>query len=350
MGEPDASTAPKIVAAATSALESGRTHYAPASGLAELRDAIATRTTEQTGRSTAASEVTLTHGASAALAALVIALVRPGDRVVVPEPTYSLYADHLAMADADVVWVPSAADGSTDLTRLANAVPGARMVILCNPSNPTGLVMDAHAMREVERIIAAHPETLLVCDEAYSEIVFDGLQFVSALSLTSIREQTIQVGTFSKTFAMTGWRLGYVVAPAGLAKKIDLIHRTVNGALCTFVQDAALQALATPQAELDAMRVEYQSRRDLVIAALSGLDRVTVSSPQGAFYAFPRIDSSLSSADLVEEFARGGVLVRAGSEYGTSGEGHVRISFAADGETLRTGLARFERVVAALPR
>ena len=138
-----------------------------------------------------------------------------------------------------------------------------------------------------------------------------------------------------------------MIAPAGIAKKIDLIHRTVNGALCTFVQDAALQALATPQ---DAMRVEYQSRRDLVIAALSGLDRVTVSSPQGAFYAFPRIDSSLSSADLVEEFARGGVLVRAGSEYGTSGEGLVRISFAADGETLRTGLARFERVVAALPR
>lgn len=350
MGEPDATTAPRIVAAANTSLDSGRTHYAPASGLPELREAIAARAAQQTGRPTEAAEVTLTHGASAALAALILALVRPGDRVVLSEPTYSLYADHVALVDADAVWVPGGSDGSTDLTALAAAVPSARMVILCNPSNPTGLVMDADQMAHLEAIIAAHPETLLVCDEAYSEIVFDGVPFTSALSLQSIRAQTIQVGTFSKTYAMTGWRLGYTIAPQALAARIDLVHRTVNGSLCTFVQDAALQAIATPAEELEAMRVGYQRRRDLVVKSLAGMQRVTVRSPQGAFYAFPRIDSALTSAELVEEFARGGVLVRAGSEYGESGEGHVRISFAADEESLRTGLERFGRVVAALPR
>lgn len=345
MGEPNADTAPEIIAQAEKSLESGRTHYAPLSGLPELKESLAKRTSAATGRVTDPSEVVLTHGASAALAAITLAMVQPGDKVVVPEPTYSLYADHLAMVGAEMISVPTRPDGSTNLDGIAEVVAGARMIILCNPSNPTGAVMGETEMTQLEAFLANSPGTLLVADEAYSELVFDDEEFVSALSLRSLRDRTIMVGTFSKTFAMTGWRLGYAIAPTDIAKRVDLVHRTINGALNTFVQDAAITALDTSQEVLNKMRDDYQRRRDMVVDALSTMPNVSVRAPQGAFYAFPKIHSSLTSEQLVNEFARGGVLVRSGSEYGSSGEGHVRISFAADDASLKEGLHRFGQVV-----
>ncbi|SDT04541.1 aspartate aminotransferase [Brevibacterium sandarakinum] len=348
MGEPNADTAPEIVASAVGSLESGRTHYAPLSGLPDLKVALAERISATTGRNTSADEVVLTHGASAALAAVTLALVESGDKVVVPEPTYSLYADQLAMVGAEIVNVPALEDGSNDLASIGEALRGARMLILCNPSNPTGAVMDGEDMAHLETLLTDNPETVLVADEAYSGLVFDDEEFVSALSLTSLRGRTIIIGTFSKTYAMTGWRLGYSVAPVNIAKRIDLVHRTINGALNTFVQDAAVTALETPQHVLSKMRDDYQRRRDLVIDALSSMPKVSVNAPRGAFYAFPKIHSSLTSEQLVEEFAKGGVLVRAGSEYGASGEGHVRISFAADEASIEEGLRRFGQVLEGL--
>src|SRR5699024_97278 len=164
-----------------------------------------------------------------------------------------------------------------------------------------------------------------------------------------VQEQIIKVGTFSKTYAMTGWRLGYCVAPTALAQHINLVHRTLNGALATFVQDAALAALATDPADLTSMRATYQHRRDMVIEELRASDRVSVNVPKGAFYAFPHVDTALSSLELVDEFAAGGLLVRAGSEYGPSGEGHVRLSFAADELSIVEGMRRFTEVVSRLP-
>lgn len=345
MGEPNADTAPEIIAQAEKSLKSGRTHYAPLSGLPQLKEALAKRTSASTGRITDPGEVLLTHGASGALAAITLALVQSGDKVVVPEPTYSLYADHLAMVGAEMISVPTLPNGSTDLDGIGEVVAGTRMVILCNPSNPTGAVMGEPEMTKLGDILTNSPGTLLVADEAYSELVFDDEEFVSALSLRSLRDRTIMVGTFSKTFAMTGWRLGYAIAPTDIAKQVDLIHRTINGALNTFVQDAAITALNTSQEALDQMREGYRKRRDMVVDALSTMPSVSVRAPQGTFYAFPKIHSSMTSEQLVEEFARGGVLVRSGSEYGSSGEGHVRISFAADDASLKEGLRRFGQVV-----
>lgn len=348
MGEPNADTAPEIIAQAERSLKSGRTHYAPLSGIPELKEALAKCTSASTGRVTDPSEVVLTHGASGALAAITLAFVQPGDKVVVPEPTYSLYADHLAMVGAEMISVPTLPDGSTDLEGIGEVVAGARMVILCNPSNPTGAVMGESELTRLEGILTTSPGTLLVADEAYSELVYDDEEFVSALSLRSLRARTIMVGTFSKTFAMTGWRLGYAIAPTNIAKQVDLVHRTINGALNTFVQDAAITALETPQEVLDQMRDDYQRRRDMVVDALSTMPNVSVNVPKGAFYAFPKISTSLTSEQLVTEFARGGVLVRSGTEYGSSGEGHVRISFAADDTSLKEGLYRFGEVLQGL--
>lgn len=349
MGEPNGDTAPQVVERAKASLDQGHTHYAAASGLPELKQALAEHTSGKTGRPTTEREVVLAHGASAALATITMALVQPGDRVVVPEPTYSLYADHIAMVGAQLVSIPPKDDGSLDFQEIATALQDARLLILCNPSNPTGAVLQAHEMQQLEKLLSDNPDTLLVSDEAYSDLIFDNEKFISALSLSSLCDRTIMVGTFSKSYAMTGWRLGYAIAPENIAQRIDLVHRTINGSLNTFVQDAGVAALSTPPEDLADMRDDYQRRRDLVVDELSKMKRVSVQKPAGAFYAFPHIETSLSSQEMVEEFARGGVLVRSGSEYGASGEGHVRISFAADDETLKQGLQRFGDVVSGLP-
>lgn len=348
MGEPDGDTPAAVVEAAIASLHAGRTHYAPLTGSNELRAAIAAFIAEGTGRPTSSDEVVVTHGAAAGIAATMLALVQPGDRVLLPEPTYSLYADHLAMVGAEVVWIPNLEDGSVDFARVEELAGDARMVVICNPSNPTGLILTADQMATLAGIVARHPGLLLVSDEAYSEIVFDDLPYASALSLPEVRDQVIMLGTFSKAYAMTGWRLGYVIAPPVFADPINLVHRTINGSINTFVQDAAIEALKTPASELAALRDAYQRRRDIVVAELAGVAKVTVNRPTGAFYAFPRIDSPLTSQELVDAFAAGGVLVRSGAEFGPSGEGHVRISFATDETSLAEGLRRFAAVVASL--
>jgi aspartate aminotransferase len=341
MGEPDSGTPAAVVDAAIAALNKGRTRYAPITGSPELRDAIAAQTTSKYGRDTHPREIILTHGGSAGLAATMIALINPGDRVLIPEPTYSLYADHVAMVGAECVWVPNLTDGSLDIESLREEAPSASMIILCNPGNPTGRVYPDADLHHLEQLLVDNPDLLLLADEAYSGITFDGAPYTSALALTQARDQVICSSTFSKTYAMTGWRLGHIVAPAALADRINLIHRTINGPLNTFVQHAAITALQTSDAELKAAARSYQERRDLVVQRLSGVPGIEMLTPQGAFYAFPRITSGLSSDEMTARFADAGVLVRSGSEFGPSGEGHIRISFATDVDTLDEGLRRF---------
>jgi len=349
MGEPDGDTPTVVVDAAVRALRAGRTRYSAITGSPDLRRDVAAQLSRRHGPALAPDNVVVTHGGSAGLAATVLALVRPGDRVLVPEPTYSLYADQVAMAGGEVEWLPNHPDGSLDLPRLAAAAPGARMIVLCNPVNPTGAVFTPAELRGLEEILREHTGLYLLSDEAYGDILFDDTVFTSALTLTPVLDRVVLAGTFSKSYAMTGWRLGFVCAATAVADRINLVHRTINGAMNTFVQDAALEALRIPDSELREIATAYQRRRDLVLAHLEGLDRVTLGKPRGAFYAFPRIETSLPSEELVRRFADGGVLVRAGVEFGPSGEGHVRLSYATDEATLDKGLHRFVDTVNALP-
>jgi aspartate aminotransferase len=345
MGEPDSGTPTAIVEAAVNALTSGRTRYAPTAGSPELQHAIAKHTAARYSRPTESGNIVLTHGGSAGLAATMLALVNPGDRILIPEPTYSLYADHAAMIGAEVIWVPNLADGSLDLDTLQQEAAAAAMIILCNPGNPTGRVYPDSDLHRLEQLLQDNPGLLLLADEAYADITFDGGVFTSALTLANAREQIICCSTFSKTYAMTGWRLGHVVAPVELVNRINTIHRTINGPLSTFIQDAALTALEIPAADLYAAAQSYQQRRDIVVESLSALPGVEMLTPQGAFYAFPKITSLLSSDEMTARFAGAGVLVRSGSEFGPSGEGHIRISFATDVGSLKEGLARFAATV-----
>ncbi|MFJ6538413.1 pyridoxal phosphate-dependent aminotransferase [Paenarthrobacter sp. NPDC091711] len=348
MGEPDSGTPDRIVEAAVEALRNGRTRYTKLTGAPELQSALAVKMSAKAERVVSPDQIVITHGGSAGLAATILAVINPGDRVLIPEPTYSLYADHLAMAGAEAVWIPNKPDGSLDLRRIQAESAVARMIILCNPGNPSGRIYGVEELRSLAGIMEANPHMLLLSDEAYSDIVFDGAKFLSVLELEAIADQVILCSTFSKTYAMTGWRLGYVVAPAVLADKINLVHRSINGALNTFVQDAALEALETDPATLEKLALSYQLRRDIVVDLLSGEPGISLLTPQGAFYAWVRIDSSLSSDEMTARFAEGGVIVRSGSEYGPSGEGYIRISFATDSDSLKEGLRRFVDVVRSL--
>lgn len=350
MGEPDSGTPDRVVEAAVAALRNGRTRYTQLTGAPELRSALASTLSVKAGREISPDQVVITHGGSAGLAASVLALVDPGDRVLIPEPTYSLYADHLAMVGADAQWIANCPDGSLDLDRLAKEAATSRMIILCNPGNPTGRVYSHKELRALAGILEGNRHLLLLADEAYADIIFDGAAFLSTLELHSIADQVVFCSTFSKTYAMTGWRLGYVVAASGHAAKVNLVHRSINGSVNTFVQDAALTALQTPDADIRAAAASYQLRRDLVAKRLTGIPGVALLQPQGAFYAFPKIDSGLSSDEMTARFAAAGVIVRSGSEYGPSGEGHVRISFATDTASLDEGMLRFVETVLSMVR
>lgn len=339
MGEPFGGTPQPIVDAAVMALRSGRTRYEPLTGSPRLRARLAEHLTQRSGVALDAGNVVVTHGATAGLAAAILTLVRPGDVVVLPEPTYSLYADHVAMAGGQVRWVACGTTGRLPIDTLARAVAGARMVVLCNPGNPTGRVVPPDDIQALADLTDRHEAYLLV-DEAYSDIVFDGLTVTTALTHLLTHPRIVGCGTFSKTYAMTGWRLGWIVARADLADRINLVHRTINGSLATFVQDAALAALDLPAEYIERLRREFEIRRDLVVEALSSVPTVELATPQGAFYAFPRIHGCTDSHEITTRLAADGVLVRAGREFGPSGEGHLRVSFATDLATLEEGLDR----------
>lgn len=339
MGEPDFPTPPPIIEAAVAALRAGETHYADQKGLPELRAALASRLPARPGRTWSADDMVVTHGATAALAAVVLATVGPGDRVVIPEPAYSLYADLVVLAGGTVDFVPLGPDLHWDLDALAAALPGARLMMFSNPANPTGIV---HRERELEALghHLAGSDVLVVSDEAYHRLVYPGKEWTSALAIESLRDRTVYVQTFSKTYAMTGWRVGYLTGPREVVDAAAHVHRSLNGSVNTAVQHAALAALDLPDGIVDAMAEKYRQRRELVVAYLSDIPGLRLIPPEGAFYGFLRYDAALASEDVARELAERKVMVRAGTEYGPSGEGHIRISFAASEDDLRTGLAR----------
>lgn len=341
MGEPFFRTPAPIVAAAIEGLRLGLTRYERLTGSASLREAVAAHLSDDSCRTLDPGQVVITHGASAGLAATILALVNPGDRVLVPEPTYSLYADHVAMAGGQTVWIANRPDGSLDLDHIERELPHARLIVVCNPSNPTGYVLDRTELSMLAGLVQ-RTGAYLLCDEAYSDIVFDG-EFCSSLGLDA--DRVVCCGTFSKTYAMTGWRLGYVVAPEPVADAVNLVHRTLNGAVNTFVQHAAHAALPLRRTLARDFVAEYRLRRDLVAEELAAVPGVHCTPPRGAFYVFPRIETELSSDALTARLADAGVLVRSGTEYGPSGEGHIRISYATDLDNLTEALRRLTAVL-----
>ena len=347
MGEPDFDTPARIVEAAMASASRGRTHYAPLMGEPALRERIAAELETLRGAPTDAADVLVTHGGTAGLAAAILALVGPGDRVVVPDPTYSLYADLIAMAGATAVHVALADDLHWDLDALRDALDGARLFVFCNPGNPTGIVHTRAELTALGELLAG-TDTIVLADEAYATLTFTAEPFTSALEVPSLEGRTVYCQTFSKAYAMTGWRIGYLWGPASAIAAATRVHGTVNGSVNTFVQDAALVAMDECASDVALMRDSYARRRVLMRDALAEVPGLTLSEPEGAFYFFPRYDVELPSVELVSRLRQQGIAVRPGAEFGSRGEGHLRLSYAASDAAIVEGARRIAKAMGAL--
>ncbi|QCR43480.1 aspartate aminotransferase [Curtobacterium sp. SGAir0471] len=347
MGEPDFDTPAQVVDAAAAALRAGRTHYSPLYGEPTLRQALAERIGRLADRSVDVGDVLVTHGGTGGLTAAILAIVDPGDRVVIPDPTYSLYADLISLAGGIVVPVPLGPDLHWDLDTLDAALVDAKLFVFCNPGNPTGIV---HSRAELERLGAAleGTDTIVLSDEAYSDLTFTGEPFTSALEVASLVDRTVYCQTFSKSYAMTGWRVGYLWGPSAIIAAAARIHNTANGSMNTAVQDAALVALETCDEDIARMHEAYARRRSLMADGLAAIPGLDVSSPEGAFYLFPRYDLDLPSVELVGRLRELGVAVRPGAEFGAAGEHHLRLSYAASDDAITAGVARLASAFEAL--
>ncbi|WP_326685916.1 aminotransferase class I/II-fold pyridoxal phosphate-dependent enzyme [Streptomyces sp. NBC_01795] len=347
MGEPDFDTPHLVTEAAHASLRAGRTHYSPLLGEAALREALAEKLAATAGAPVDAGDILITQGGTAGLAASILGIVNPGDKVVVPDPTYSLYADLVSMAGGTVVPAPLGPDLHWDLDRLAEALTDARLFVFCNPSNPTGIV---HSREELDALagLLDGTSTIVISDEAYSGLDYTGRPFTSAISLDALRDRTVYCQTFSKSYAMTGWRVGYLWGPTQLIQASARIHNTFNGSVNTFIQDAALVAVRSCEEDVARMRSAYEVRREIMRTELAAIPGLTLSSPEGAFYQFPRYDIDLPSVEVVAALRAHGVAVRPGSEFGARGEGHLRLSYAASPESITEGVRRLAQGLSAL--
>jgi aspartate/methionine/tyrosine aminotransferase len=343
-GDPYFNTPLPIRRALAEAVDSGVVHYADPEGDPGLRQAVAQRISERTGRPYAPERTVVTHGATAALAAAILGTVDPGDGVIIPEPSYSLYSDLVHMAGGVPLYAASSApEFRLDLEAIAALAPHARLILVCQPCNPTGSV---YTRDELEGLasIAERYDLLLVSDEAYDHIVYEPETFTSALDLPSLADRLLYVQSFSKTYAMTGWRVGYLGVPQDLANACGRIHRTFVGPVNSAVQRAAMVALAHGDEWHLEMLQEYRERRDLVVQALRAASiGQPVHPPDGTFYVLAAHPAGVSSERMAEIALAEGVAVRPGSEYGASGEGFVRIAFTLAVDELIEGMARLTR-------
>jgi len=348
IGEPDFDTPAHIREAAKRALDGGATHYGPAAGLPELREAIAKHVGLTRGVPVSPEEVVVTPGGKPIMFFTILALVNAGDEVIYPSPGFPIYESVVNFVGGVPVPIPLREESGFgfDLDEFERRLsPRTRLIIVNSPQNPTGGVLDR---RQLERIAAAAVERgiTILTDEIYREFLYEG-EFVSMLGFPGVREQAVLLDGFSKTYAMTGWRLGYGVMPVPLAEHVTRLM--VNSASCTasFVQLAGIAALEGDQTPVTRMVEAFRRRRDLVVDGLNTLPGVSCIVPRGAFYAFPNVTRlGRPSAEIAERLLNeAGVALLAGTAFGAHGEGYLRLSYANSEANLRAALERMRPVL-----
>jgi aminotransferase len=343
IGEPDSITPPGILRAGIASLESGETHYTPNLGIRELREALAEHIERLYGvRYDPQTELLITVGVSEALYLALVATVDLGDEVIVPEPCFVAYNAEVMLAGGVPVGVPTYAAHDFQLlaSDLEKAItPRTKTLLLGYPSNPTGAVMSRERLLEVACLADKH-DLLVISDELYDRLVY-GIEHTCFASLPGMRSRTILLGGFSKTYAMTGWRLGYAAAPAELLDAMYKVHQYTIMSAPTPSQHAALNALKQGEEAVQAARAEYDRRRRLVVSGLNGIG-LSCFEPKGAFFAFPSIAvTGLSDEEFCERLLREErVACVPGSAFGPSGVGYVRCSYATAYEQIEQALER----------
>ena len=349
VGEPDFATPDQVIEAGIASLRAKRTHYTSNYGTLELRVAISEHLARRYGvRYDPATEVLVTVGASEAVDLALRATIDPGDEVILHEPSYVAYVPAVVFAGGIVRHVATRFedDFALDPGAVAAAVtPRTKALFLGFPCNPTGAVLPEAVQDELARIAVAN-DLLVYSDEIYDRLSYGGYRHRAMSALPGMRERTILMGGFSKAYAMTGWRVGYLCAPAAILEGVVKVHQYGIMSAPTTAQDAALAALTTAEADVEAMRAEYDRRRRLIVDGLNALGLATFE-PRGAFYAFPRITSTgLDDNAFVEQLINEEhVAAVPGSAFGPSGAGHVRMCYATSYDKLQEALVRIGRFV-----
>jgi aminotransferase len=352
IGEPDFETPRSIIEAGVESLREGRTHYTSNYGTLELRRALSRHLERLYGvRYDPATELLITVGASEAVDLALRATCDPGDEVILHEPSYVAYVPAIVFAGGVAIHVPTRFedDFALDPAAVEAAItPRTKALFLGYPCNPTGAVLPPEIQEELATMAERH-DLLVYSDEIYDRLAYDTYRHRAFSSLPGMRDRTILMGGFSKAYAMTGWRVGWLAAPAAILEGIVKVHQYGIMSAPTTAQDAALVALVEGEADVEAMRSEYDRRRRLVVDGFNAMGLETFE-PRGAFYAFPRItstglDSETFARRLLEEEH---VAVIPGGAFGPSGEGHVRACYATSYEKLEEALVRMGRFVGGL--
>ncbi|HUG56538.1 MAG TPA: pyridoxal phosphate-dependent aminotransferase [Candidatus Limnocylindrales bacterium] len=332
IGEPDFDTPPSIVAAGVAALERGETHYTPSAGVIELRQAVATYLRGARGLDVDPAQVIIAPGAKPIMFYAILALLEEGDEAVYPDPGFPIYSSMIDFSGARGVALPlrEANDFAPDVDELRSLVTDrTKLLILNSPHNPTGGVLPAATIREIAKIARAR-DLWVLTDEIYGEIVYEG-EHRSLLREDGMSDRAILLDGFSKTYAMTGWRLGYGVFPWPLVEPVTKLVTNSVSCTATFVQRAGAAALGVRPPEVDRMVEAFRERRDAVVRGLNAIDGITCRSPKGAFYAFPNITGlGLGDSEAVADriLNEAGVACLAGTCFGRAGEGYLRLSYA----------------------
>ena len=343
IGEPDFDTPAHIVDAAQQALTAGYTHYGPPVGLPELREAIARDVSGFRGISVDPDQVVVTPGAKPIMFYAILALAQPGDEVIYPDPGFPIYESVIRFAGARPVPIALREERafSLDVNELADLITErTRLLIINSPQNPTSGIIPRCDLKAIAEIVVDRGIPVLA-DEIYSRILYDG-EFHSIAVYEGMQDQTIILDGFSKTYAMTGWRIGYGVMPRSLVDKFGLLMVNSNSCTASFTQRAALAALQGPQDDVHAMVAEFRRRRDVFVAGLRDIPGIRCPLPGGAFYLFPNIaDLGHSSQEFADYLLNeGNVAALSGNGFGALGEGHIRFSYANSVENIRKALDR----------
>src|SRR5579871_5866507 len=347
IGEPDFDTPKNVVEAGVDALRHGWTHYGPSAGLPDLRQALAEYVSRTRGVKVSSDEVVVVPGGKPIIFFTILSLIDEGDEVIYPNPGFPIYESmiHYVGGTAVPIRLREDCDFSLDVNELGSLLSDrTRLIILNSPQNPTGGILNRREIEQIARVIGDR-NIMILSDEIYSRLLFDGAQHFSIMSVPGMQERTILLDGFSKTYAMTGWRMGYGVMRPDLATQITRLMTNSNSCTASFTQVAGVEALRGDQSSVDRMRDEFQHRRDVFVAGLNKIKGFSCRLPKGAFYVFPNITKtgwkSKPLADALLDQA--GVAALSGTSFGEFGEGYLRFSVANSLENLQEALNRLDQ-------
>ncbi|MSP12406.1 MAG: pyridoxal phosphate-dependent aminotransferase [Chloroflexi bacterium] len=350
IGEPDFDTPANVVQAGVKALQSGHTHYTPSAGIPELRRAIAEHICRSRGLpDVQPDEVVVTPGAKPIMYFVIISLVEEGDEVIYPNPGFPIYESMINFVGGKAVPLPLREERQFcfDVDEFRSLVTDrTRLIILNSPGNPTGGVLSLEDLAAVAEV-AVERDIPVLSDEIYEQLLYEG-EHVSIATFPGMRQRTIILDGFSKTYAMTGWRLGYGIMPVDLAQHVTRLMTNSNSCTAAFTQLAGVEALKGPQESVAQMKVAFRQRRDIFVKGLNQIPGIRCIMPAGAFYAFPNVSGTgISSAEMADYLLyEAGVATLKGESFGAYGKGYLRLSYANSIENLEKALNQIDQALA----